>query len=207
MPKLTLTYFDFDGGRGEAARLAMVVGGVAFEDKRIPGPEWPKVRDSMPFQAMPVLEVDGKMISQSNTINRYLGNLAGLYPNDQWQATLCDEVMDATEDISSRIGATIAMGPEEKKKARVALVAGAIPRHLEQLAARLKAGGGEFFFEKRLTMGDIKVYGLTRWLRAGVLDDIPKDLVDRVSPDLARHADRVASHPKIAAYYESRKKA
>ena len=70
MPKLVLTYFDFDGGRGEAARLVMHLGGIAFEDKRIPGKDWPALRDSTPFQAMPVLEVDGKVITQSNTINR-----------------------------------------------------------------------------------------------------------------------------------------
>ncbi len=107
MPKLALTYFDFDGGRGEAARLAMHLGGIAFEDRRIAGKDWPALRDKTPFQAMPVLEVDGKVITQSNTINRYLGKLAGLYPKDDWQAALVDEVMDAVEDISTKIGNTI----------------------------------------------------------------------------------------------------
>ena len=32
MAKLKLTYFDFDGGRGEPARLALHIGGVTFED-------------------------------------------------------------------------------------------------------------------------------------------------------------------------------
>ena len=206
MPKLTLTYFDFDGGRGEPARLALNAGGIAFEDRRIAGKDWPKFRDQMPFQAMPVLEVDGKAITQSNTINRYVGKLAGLYPKDEWQAALCDEIMDATEDISTRVGNTIAMGDGEKKKAREALASGAIPRHLEQLQARLKAGGGEYFVDKRLTMADLKVFMLTRWLRSGVLDHIPKDLVDRVAPLLAKHTERVAGHPKVATYYQGRKK-
>ncbi|MGE0032232.1 MAG: glutathione S-transferase N-terminal domain-containing protein [Steroidobacteraceae bacterium] len=55
----------------------MHVGGIAFEDRRIPGKDWPALRDQMPFQALPVLEVDGKVITQSNTINRYLSKLAG----------------------------------------------------------------------------------------------------------------------------------
>lgn len=38
MPKIVLTYFDFDGGRGEPARLALRIGGVEFEDRRIAGP-------------------------------------------------------------------------------------------------------------------------------------------------------------------------
>src|ERR671937_438302 len=121
MAKLTLTYFDFDGGRGEPARLALHVGGIAFEDQRIPGKDWPAFRDKTPFRAMPVLEVDGKSVTQSNTINRYVGKLTGLYPKDDWQAAVCDEIMDATEDIGSRLGATIALDDAAKKKARESL--------------------------------------------------------------------------------------
>ena len=36
MPKLKLTYFDFHGGRGEPARLALSMGGIPFEDDRVP---------------------------------------------------------------------------------------------------------------------------------------------------------------------------
>jgi glutathione S-transferase len=86
MPKLVLTYFDLDGSRGEVARLAMHLAGIAFVDKRVAGKDWPALRESTPFQSLPVLEVDGQVIAQSNTINRYLGKLAGLYPKDDWQA-------------------------------------------------------------------------------------------------------------------------
>ena len=207
MPKLKLTYFDFDGGRGEPARLALHVGGIAFEDHRIPGPEWPRHRDTMPFRTMPVLQADGKVLTQSNTINRYVGRLAGLYPKDDWQATLCDEIMDATEDIGTRIGATIAMADDHKKKAREALAADLLPRHLETLEAKLKANGGEYFADRRLTVADLKVFMLVRWLRSGVLDHIPKDIVDRNAPLLVKHFERVSGHPKIAEYYQRRKAA
>lgn len=206
MPKLILTYFDFDGGRGEAARLAMHVGGIKFEDKRIAGKDWPALRDQMPFQALPVLEVDGKAITQSNTINRYVGRLAGLYPQDDWQAVLADELMEAVEDISTKIGNTMGLQGEARKNAREALVAGAIPRFLQQIEARLKAGGGEWFVDKRLTVADLKCFLWIRWLRSGVLDHIPADIVDQHAPLLAKHLERVRNHPKIAAYYASRKK-
>jgi prostaglandin-H2 D-isomerase / glutathione transferase len=207
MTRLILTYFDFDGGRGEVARLALTLGGIAFEDRRIAFKEWGKVRDQTPFRALPVLEVDGKVITQSNTINRYVGRLTGLYPKDDWQAALCDEVMDVIEDLDQQVGFTIGMGDEEKKKAREKLAEGSIPRCLEQLQARLERAGGEYFSEGRLTVGDLKVLMMVRWLRSGVLDHIPKDLVDRVAPQLVRHAERVSGHPKLAAYYQARKKA
>jgi prostaglandin-H2 D-isomerase / glutathione transferase len=206
MPKLVLTYFDFDGGRGEAARLVMHLGGIAFEDKRIAGQDWPALRDKTPFQAMPVLEVDGKVITQSNTINRYLGKLAGLYPKDDWQAALVDEVMDAVEDVSVKISNTMPLEGDAKKKAREALAAGPIPRFLQQLEARLKAGGGEWFVEKRLTVADLKCFMWVRWLKSGALDHIPADIVDKHAPLLAKHLERLKNHPKIAAYYSARGK-
>ena len=206
MPKLILTYFDIDGSRGEAARLAMHLAGIPFEDRRIAGKDWPALRDTMPFQALPVLEVDGKVIAQSNTINRYLGKLAGLYPKDDWQATLADEVMDAVEDITTLIANTIDLEGEVKKRAREALAAGPIPRFLQQIEARLKAGGGEWFVGKRLTVADLKCFLWIRWLKSGALDHIPADIVDRHAPLLASHLERVRNQPKIAAYYAARGK-
>jgi glutathione S-transferase len=206
MPKLVLTYFDFDGSRGEAARLALHIAGIAFEDRRIPRKDWAALRDSAPFQSLPTLEVDGQVIAQSNTINRYVGKLAGLYPKDDWQAALVDEVMDAVEDITTRIGATFSLEGEAKKKAREALADGLLLRYVQQLEARLKRGGGEWFVEKRLTVADLKCYLWVRWLKSGALDHIPADIVDRNAPLLAKHLERVTNHPKIAAYYAARGK-
>jgi glutathione S-transferase len=53
-----------------------------------------------------VLEVDGQTVAQSNAINRFVGKLADLYPSDPWQAALCDETMEAVEDIATKVGAT-----------------------------------------------------------------------------------------------------
>ena len=206
MSKLVLTYFDIDASRGEAPRLALHVAGVPFEDRRIPRGEWAAQRDKYPFQSLPILEVDGKVLAQSNTINRYVGKLTGIYPKDDWQAAIVDEVMDAVEDITTRIGATFSLEGEAKKKARETLAAGAITRFLQQFEARLKAGGGEWFVENRLTVADLKCFLFVRWLKSGALDHIPADLVDRQAPLLVKHLERVQSHPRIAAYYAARKK-
>jgi glutathione S-transferase len=207
MAKYKLNYFDFDGGRGEPARLAFHIGGVPFEDHRLAEKDWAAFRDTTPFRALPVLEVDGRMVSQSNSINRYVGKLTGLYPEDDWQAFLCDEVMDAVEDISTQIDQTIDLSGDAKKKAREALAAGPLTRFLQQFQAKLKAAGGEYFADRRLTVADLKVFMFIRWLRAGVLDHIPKDFVDAVAPQLVQHFERVKSHPKVAEYYQRRKAA
>ena len=145
MAKLKLSYFDAHGGRGEPARLALAVGGVSFEDDRIAAANWPARKPSTPFGSLPVLEVDGQLITQCNTINRYVGKLADLYPTDPWQAALCDEIMDAVEDIDTQVGATFNMSEEEKKIARAKLVSGPLPLFLERIERRLKERGGQYF--------------------------------------------------------------
>ena len=57
MPKLKLTYFDFHGGRGEPARLALSIAGIPFEDDRVLGADWARRKPSTPFGSLPVLEV------------------------------------------------------------------------------------------------------------------------------------------------------
>jgi prostaglandin-H2 D-isomerase / glutathione transferase len=123
MAKLKLTYFDFHGGRGEPARLALSIGGIAFEDDRVQTSDWERRKGDTPFGALPVLEVDGQIVAQSNAINRYVGKLADLYPSDPWEAALCDEAMEAVEDITNKIAATLFLPEEQKKAQRKALVA------------------------------------------------------------------------------------
>lgn len=204
MPTLKLTYFDIHGGRGEPARLAMHIGGIAFEDHRINFQEFGASRLSFPFNRIPKLEIDGVELSQCNSINRYVGKLAGLYPSDPLQAAFCDEAMDAVEDIISQVVTTFPIKDEAKKKAaREALADGAITTYLEQLQTRLQERGGEYFADGRLTVADLKVMVWVRSLRSGILDYVPKNLPDRVAPMLVEHLARVEDHPKVQEYYDS----
>ena len=202
VPKLV--YFDFDGGRGEVARLAFAIGALPFVDDRVPGAAWKERKPQMPLGALPVLEVEGRTVTQSNGINRYVGKLAGLYPADPWQAALCDEAMDVVEEIGMRIQATFELPPAEKKAQREALASGPITFVLTRLQDRLEEHGGRYFADDRLTVADLKVFVWIRHLRSGSLDHIPSDLVDRVAPRLVEHFERVRSLPEVKAYYAAR---
>jgi hypothetical protein len=58
MADLKLTYFDFHGGRGEPARLALSIGGLPFEDDRVAFADWERRKEATPFGALPVLAVE-----------------------------------------------------------------------------------------------------------------------------------------------------
>jgi len=138
-------------------------------------------------------------------INRYVGKLAGLYPSDAWQAALCDEAMDAVEEIATRVWSTMAMPAAEKKAQRESLAAGPLSDSLDRLQRRLVAHGGQYFADGRLTIADLKVFVWIGHLRSGQLDHVPVDLPDRVAPRLVEHYERVKGHPAIKAYYGDRK--
>ncbi len=201
MTTLKLTYFDFHGGRAEPVRLALHLGGVDFEDHRFSFADFPAVRQAAPLGQVPVLEVDGVAVTQSDAILRFAGKRVGLYPTDDYQALLCDEVTAAAEDISIKVGNTFGLTGDALKDARQLLVDGPLTQYLVWLQHQLKSHGGKYFADDRLTIADLKIFVLIRSLNSGHLDHVPIDLVAKIAPVLDEHAKRVAAHPGIAAYY------
>jgi glutathione S-transferase len=204
MNKLKLTYFDFSGGRAEPARLAMHIGGIPFEDHRFASRDFDEIRKTTPLNQVPTLHVNDAQVTQSDAITRYVGKLAGLYPVDEFQALLCDEVMGALEDINVTIGETFGMEGDALKRARDALVTGPLPRYLRWLQNQLENHGGEYLADNRLTIADLKALVVLRWLSGGVLDHIPRDLVASEAPKLVEYMNRIAKLPPIAQYYAGR---
>lgn len=197
MSKLKITYFDMHGGRAEPARLALEIGGIEFEDERISFKEFGEMRSGTPFNSVPTMEIDGRLVTQSNAINRYVGKLTGLYPDDPLQALLCDEAMDAVEDVMHHIVHTFGLKGDALKAAREELVNGPMTVYLRGLNNRLELAGGEYFADGRLTIADLKVFVWISSLRKGTLDHVPADLPDRIAPLLTAHMERIANDDRV----------
>ena len=204
MSDYKLTYFDFDGGRAEAVRIAFHAAAIDFEDKRISFSEFGEMRTSTPFNSVPVLEIDGIAVTQSNPMARYVGKLAGLYPEDDLQALYCDEVMAALEDLTHYIVRTFGLQDDELQQAREKLADGWMSVYLRGLGGLLTRGGGEYFADNRMTVADLRTFVQIRSLCAGKLDHIPTDIVHREAPNLVEHMERIKSEPRVAAYYADR---
>jgi len=204
MTAYKLTYFDIDGGRAEPIRIAFHAAGIDFEDNRISFAEFQEVRKGTRFNCVPVLEIDGASVTQSNAVSRYVGKMAALYPHDDLQALYCDEALGAIEDVSHSIVRTFGLEGEELRVAREKLVDGSLSIFVRGLSELLGRGGGEYFADSRLTVADLKVLGLTHWLGSGMLDHVPTDLVQNLAPELIEHQKRIESDPRVVAYYASR---
>jgi len=203
VPKLT--YFDMNGGRGEYIRLAFHHGGVKFEDNRIKYADWPALKPAAVWGSVPTLEVPGKgTLGQSGAILRYVGKQTNLYPKDDFEAALVDDILDACEDVGAKVGPTMQEKDDAKKKeAREALLKDSLPTIFGNLN---KAVGtkGKFVLGDHLTIADLKLFVIVNWFSGGTLDHIPKDWVDQFT-NLKRVHSAVAEDPKIKEYYASRK--
>merc|ERR1712110_17505 len=79
--ELRLTYFPARG-RAEISRLILAHAGVKFDDIRLSGEEFGKVKPLLPYGSMPILEYKGEVICESMAIAKCLfapeGEKAGL---------------------------------------------------------------------------------------------------------------------------------
>lgn len=199
MTKLKLTYFDSATSRGEECRLALFVAGVDFEDNRLQRAAWPALKPNTPFGGLPVLEMEGKPpVSQANAILGYVGRRYGLLPADEWEAFRLESLVEATEDLRMRIGATFGLADAaELQRRRAELADGAIRQfgaHMERQIMGPFAGGAA------ISIADIKLFVVVGWLKKGVLDHIPANVLDSF-PKLQAVFESVSAHPKVVEWY------
>ncbi len=201
MSKLKLTYFDFPGSRGEECRLALSVAQVEFEDERIPGFNWPSLKPTTPFGALPVLEEDGRQpLSQTNAILSLIGRRYGLLPvGDDWETARLSSLMCAAEEFRTAVSKTFEIkDPEEVKQARHELVEGPLKTWGKNMEAQLK---GPFAGGEKMSVADIKVHVIVGWIKKGVLDHVSPDSFDDF-PKLIAVFEGVQNHPQVAAWYK-----
>eukprot|EP01012_Entosiphon_sulcatum_P061019 TRINITY_DN862_c0_g1_i1.p1 TRINITY_DN862_c0_g1~~TRINITY_DN862_c0_g1_i1.p1 ORF type:complete len:230 (-),score=57.98 TRINITY_DN862_c0_g1_i1:162-824(-) len=207
-PILKLVYFDF-GGRAEVSRLALHLGGVAFEDERVGMEEFgkQKAEGRFLFGSIPVLFVDGAQAAQSNAIARYaakIGN-ANLYPTDAFQALQVDMILDTCEELTGKLSPSIQERDEEKKKQlreAFLLQTDNLKRYfgpLETIASANAANG--WTVGDHLTLADLAVANSVGFFSSGRLDHIPKDITDQF-PTIKAIAAKVQAHPKVAEFHQ-----
>ena len=108
--QVTLTYFDM-AGKAEAIRFAFALGNRKFHDRRLTVDEFRHSVDEFPFGSIPVLDVSGERIAQSEAILRLAGALAGLAPADPVVAARIDQYLALENDFSYPF--TCALFPEK----------------------------------------------------------------------------------------------
>ncbi|RLN93483.1 hypothetical protein BBJ28_00008657 [Nothophytophthora sp. Chile5] len=203
LPKLKLKYFDFPG-RGDPIRMVLKIGGIPFEDVRIPRDEFNATKASLPFQQLPVLEVDDEEpVIQSVAILRYAATLAGLYPtNDPLAALRIDELLAVIDEAyNSPVWGVIfaEQDPAKQLELHKPLVIDTFPKMVRLLDKRIGDWGGPYSTGKDFNVADVAVYVVLVYIKGGRLPFVPSTLLGPYK-NLARVYDLVDAHPTIVVW-------
>tara|TARA_Y100001960_G_C14575905_1_gene778222 strand:- start:129 stop:779 length:651 start_codon:yes stop_codon:yes gene_type:complete len=191
--------------RAEVLRVSLFVGKVEFEDVRISRDEFIYLIKTgllpngkkVPFNQLPVIEVNGQIIGQTGGIARYCGKLSNLYPDDNMHAAKVDQIIDSATEITNLISPTIREKDVVKKnEARKQLTNKLLPRWFQYLENILEEEKSEWFVNNKMTIADIAIWRLLGWITSGMLDGIPKDIANNF-PKLQNVYIKVHQHPKI----------
>ncbi|TYZ58895.1 hypothetical protein PybrP1_008184 [[Pythium] brassicae (nom. inval.)] len=204
-----LHYFN-QRGRAEIVRLVCAYGRVPLEEVEEPlGREFLARKPAFPCGQLPMMEIQGKLYSQSVALARYAARQVGLYPRgDDLAALKVDMVMDACADIHVPVlrATFIERDPESRAKLAKALVKHTLPGILRGLHERVGGDSGEdgpFVLGQTLSVADIVLFDvLTNRLepnREALPIDYASDFPKLV--ELARHVSLV---PPIADYLRVR---
>jgi glutathione S-transferase len=199
MTKPKLTYFDAPVSRGEECRLALHLAGIEFVDNRVKAADWPALKPSTPYGSMPVFEMPGgAVLAHSNAILGLIGKRHGMHPADDVEAARHEGMMLHVEDLRGRVGPTIGMADDEKKRVREQLVATYLPAWAGFAERNIE--GAPFFAGSKLHVVDLKLHMAVRWFINGKVDHIPATIFSAY-PKLMRVHDAVRDHAGVKSWY------
>ena len=185
---LKIIYFNFPFWRAEVSRISLFIGNIPFEDKRLTNEDFSYVKEhgqmkdgtKIPFSQFPVLVINGEVIAQTGAIARICGKLSGLYPEDIVEAGKVDQVIDAATDINMLIRPSMRENdPIKKKEMREDLSKNDLPRYFSYLEDILSNNKSQLFVGNKMSIADIAIWRISGWLTSGIIDDIPKNLIDK----------------------------
>ena len=202
-PKLELIYFDVRA-RAECARMTLAYGGIPYSNTNTQGYfgcdfMTAKTSGKLPGGQLPLLAVDGQLVSQSGAINRYVASLVtkpDFIPKDPVKAALADALHETAQDIYRIMGVVNAFKGEQWIQEKEEYFTKTLPPKLPALVKML--GAQSFFCGDAVTYADFALYTIM-------------DLVRLVEPGVvSQHANitawmaRVEQLPGVKQYLESR---
>ena len=214
IPKdIKLYYWNFPFWRAEVLRAGMFLQDIDFENVHDQDRLMQLRKDQkVPFGGLPVMEVNGQILSQTQAMASYVGKMKNLYPSGDDAAFAqahCDEIINGCTDVTNTLSATMyGRTPENQvKEKRTELMdpetPGRLYLHLSGLNSILCRDGSVYACgaDHGLTVADLAVWRLVGWLSGGIIDHIPSEFVMGF-PNLSKIYQAVEANEKMIEYKE-----
>ncbi len=194
---MTRLHYFKGRGRAETTRWMLAVSQINFENVAIETPEALaalRATGKLPFDQMPLLEIDGLNLSQSSAMIRYLARRGGYYGETDADALWCDMIAGAVADFAET---AMQAAFQPNVEAAVESLMGRFEKFGPVFEARLAENDTGFCVGASLTFADIVLAeSLT-----GYLEWVPGLLAD--TSRLAALHGQVLDLPGIDAYLNS----
>ena len=222
IPKLKLSYFPIQGV-AEKVRLSLTLGGIPFEDERVPfDATWHAMKPTTPYGQLPLLSIDGgEPMAQSDAMLRYAGALAtqqGVPLYDPKDMLAIEEAMGLVGDFNRAYSPliTVAMSPADVghfhpadwkggdahkaiiKECRETFIRDTLPKFMGYFSGRFAAKA--FLCGDHPTIADCFLIPILNRLTSGGVDYIPTTVLEPY-PAVTAYVSRFMALPPVAAWY------
>jgi len=204
---VNLTYFK-GRGRAETTRWMLAANQIDFTNTAIETPEdlsQLRATGKLPFDQLPLLEIDGRCLSQSSAMVRYLARQGGFYGDNDKQAADCDLVAGVVADFAE---AALQAAFQPTPQAAIDMLTARFAKFGPCFEAWITANGNGVCAGNRLSFADIVLAeALSGYLEhcPQILDQTPhlKALIERVleMPGIKRYLASDLRYPKPGASY------
>ena len=175
----------------------LAINQIAFENAPVETPKALaalRATGKLPFDQMPLLEIDGLNLSQSSAMIRYLARRGGLYGGTDADALWCDMIAGAVADFAET---AMQAAFQPTKEIAVATLLARFGKFGPRLEARLAANGAGLCAGSSITFADVVLAEALSAYR-----DWCPDIL-RETPLLDALYEQILSEPGIVRYLQS----
>ncbi|CAB3372552.1 Hypothetical predicted protein [Cloeon dipterum] len=199
MSATKLTYLALPG-LAEGIRYLLHYGGVQFEDERLTREEVAAMKEKLPLGQVPVLQIEGKTLFQSQAICRFLAKRFNLTGKDEWDSVQCDIASDTIYEIRNAYLTFFHEKNEAAQKEKRVAAVKKIDFILGKLEGHLAKNDGHFV-KGQLTWPDFMIAAFAEHINSRAGQDM-----FAAKPLLSALRDEINALPAIKAYIEKRPK-
>ena len=202
-----LVYFAVPG-RGEASRVALALSEIEWEDVEVNGEQFRSMQENgeLPWNMLPVLQTEKGTIAESSAILRYIGQFAGLIPDDSYEAAKVDEFIDGMGPLARGLDTTWGISDDEKRiqmRKELFEPEGICGKSLKMYDDKLaNSTSGWAANTSDMSIADLKLFTEVFALFSGNYDGVEKSVIMRYD-DLMKYHDKVANDVRIKNHYST----
>ncbi|CEF69522.1 Hematopoietic prostaglandin D synthase [Strongyloides ratti] len=147
-------------------------------DVRVLSHEWDIIKDSMPFQQLPVLEFDGKILFQSAAIEKYLAKQFGYMGENDFEDAQIDQILLSINDVMLNFNILVeAKNSTQKVWMTKELIKNSITPALKCFEKLLSENNSLHFVGNKITLADLAMFHFLWFCKNRISPSILNDFI------------------------------